>query len=46
MNENKIQNIYFENDLYASVFNVENISEGLNFLIIEYALLVTKYTLF
>lgn len=32
MKENKIQNIYFENDLYASVFNVENISEGLNFL--------------
>ena len=32
MKKDNIENIYFENDLYASIFDVNNISEGLDFL--------------
>ena len=32
MKKDNVENIYFENELYASIFDVNNISEGLDFL--------------
>ena len=32
MKKDNVENIYFENELYASIFDVKNISEGLDFL--------------